>query len=367
MKFEPMSVPLRSEKLVKLLESQNIDGLVVTGLANVRYLSGFSGSAGIVSVRSSDGQMAVTTDGRYEIQIKEELELHGVKAKVFVGKPLSQLNYLSRHLAKAKRVGLEANQIKWGSIPLFEKIFAGKELVPTSNIVEGLRKIKDVGEISRMRAAANCADLAFAKVRHKMIPGATEREIARLLDSEIRKFGAAGNSFPTILASGPNGALPHAQPSERKLEIGDLVVCDFGAVVDGYCSDMTRTVLIGDFRNKELKKIEKLVRKSQELGVQSVRAGVRTTSVDRACRVYIDNSGYGKFFNHSTGHGVGLDVHEEPYVASKMASTLKTGMVVTVEPGIYLEGLGGVRIEDTVVVTENGCQPLTLASKELVA
>ena len=196
--------------------------------------------------------------------------------------------------------------------------------------------------------------------------GITERDFALELDFQIRRLGAAGNSFETIVASGPNGAKPHARPSTRRIDEGELVVLDFGALVDGYCSDMTRTVCVGEPAKPELRRMVDAVAEAQRAGVAAVRAGVAAKDVDAACRAVITDAGWGDAFVHSTGHGVGLDIHEHPLLGKTSTATLDAGYVVTVEPGVYLPGLGGVRIEDTVVVTSDGCRPLTNSPKDLV-
>ncbi|MGH9150935.1 MAG: M24 family metallopeptidase, partial [Acidimicrobiales bacterium] len=202
--------------------------------------------------------------------------------------------------------------------------------------------------------------------RHLLAGGVTEAELALALDSEVRRLGASGNSFDTIVASGPNGAKPHARPTGRPVEPGELVVVDFGAVVDGYCSDMTRTVCVGPPRSGTLVRMVEVVAEAQRAGVAAVGAGRRAVDVDAACRQVIAAAGWGDAFVHSTGHGVGLDIHEAPSVSAVSGDTLAAGDVVTVEPGVYLPDHGGVRIEDTVVVTEDGCRPLTLAPKDLI-
>jgi Xaa-Pro aminopeptidase len=229
--------------------------------------------------------------------------------------------------------------------------------------VEGLRLVKDAGEAARIRAACAIADAALEKVRPRLLEGPTESEFGMELDAAMRSMGAADVSFETIVASGPNGAKPHHRPGLRRIVEGDLVVIDFGALVDGYHSDMTRTVAVGaiDDRSREMLDV---VLEAQDAGVRAVSAGVAAAEVDRVCREIIDSAGLGDAFLHGTGHGVGLDIHEEPRVSGRSTATLVAGHVVTVEPGVYLPGLGGVRIEDTVLVTDHGCDRLTLAPKD---
>ena len=217
-----------------------------------------------------------------------------------------------------------------------------------------------------MEAAADIADAALADVRPLLSNGVSEADFALELDFTMRRLGAAGNSFDTIVAAGPNGAKPHAQPSTRRIEAGELVVIDFGAIVDGYCSDMTRTLWMGDLDSEASRMVE-VVAASQAAGVNAVRAGASCKEVDGVCREVIAEAGWADAFLHSTGHGVGLDIHEAPWVAATSTDTLESSSVVTVEPGVYLPGIGGVRIEDTVVVTDDGCRALTKSPKDLIA
>ncbi len=231
--------------------------------------------------------------------------------------------------------------------------------------MEELRKVKDAGEVDRMAEAARIADEALARVRHRLAEGPTEEEFALELDFEMRRGGASGPSFETIVASGPNGAKPHHRPSGRRIEHGELVVVDFGAVVDGYCSDMTRTLCVGEPASATARRMVDVVAESQRAGVEAVRAGAEGKAVDEACRAIIAEAGWADAFLHSTGHGVGLEIHEDPRVASTSTDTLVAGHVVTVEPGVYLPEHGGVRIEDTMVVTDEGCLVLTNATRSL--
>ena len=244
--------------------------------------------------------------------------------------------------------------------------FPEADLVPTSALVEDLRKVKDEGEVDRMARAAAIADAALAEVRRLLLDRPTEREVALALDFQMRRAGAEGSAFETIVASGPNGAKPHARPGDRRIEPGEPVVIDFGAIVDGYCSDMTRTLSVGELRSETAQRMAEVVAASQAAGVAAVSAGVGAKEVDEACRAVIRQAGWADAFLHGTGHGVGLEIHEAPRVASTSEDRLVLGQVVTVEPGVYLPEHGGVRIEDTVVVTADGCRRLTNATKEVV-
>lgn len=339
------------------------DALLVTNLTNVRYLTGFTGSAALLLV--TPDELVLATDGRYAFQSAEQLQKAGVEARIEIGNLAGQKAAISGAAAGITRIGLEATDVTWARQRTFAaEWFSSSELVATENVVEELRRVKDAGELVHMQAAARIADEALSNVRPLLADGISERDFAIALDFEIRKLGASGNSFETIVAAGPNGAKPHARPSDRVIREGELVVLDFGAIVEGYCSDMTRTVCAGE-PSPELRRMVDVVAESQRAGVAAVRAGVSAAEVDKICRDVIAEAGWGEAFMHSTGHGVGLDIHEAPWVSATSTDTLAPGHVVTVEPGVYLEGLGGVRIEDTVVVTDDGCYPLTNTTKEL--
>ncbi len=358
-----MDAAARLPRLRDALGEAGCDALLVTNLTNVRYLTGFTGSAALLLVKPDE--LVLVTDGRYAFQSAEQLKAAGVDARIEIGNVAAQKSAVSASAAGIARIGLEASDVTWARQRYFATDwFADAELVATEGVIEQLRRVKDEGELDRMREAARIADDALATVRPLLATGVSERDFAIALDFEIRRLGASGNSFETIVAAGPNGAKPHARPSDRRIELGELVVVDFGAIVDGYCSDMTRTVCAGE-PSPELQKMVDVVAESQRAGVAAVKAGARAADVDKVCRDVIIEAGWGDAFMHSTGHGVGLDIHEAPWVSAVSTDTLAPGHVVTVEPGVYLEGLGGVRIEDTVVVTDDGCYPLTHTTKEL--
>jgi Xaa-Pro aminopeptidase len=359
----PMDVAGRVERLRPLMEAAGCDALVVTNLTNVRYLTGFTGSAAVVLVTADE--LLFVSDGRYQTQSADQLDAAGVPARIEIV-PADPDGVVARaaEAAGVARLGLESQSVTWAQQRRWaSELFAGGELVATDALVEELRLVKDAGEAARIRTACAIADAALAQVRPRLLEGPTEVEFGLELDAAMRRLGAEDVSFDTIVASGPNGAKPHHRPSERRIVEGDLVVLDFGALVDGYHSDMTRTVAVGDI-GEERRRMLGVVLESQDAGVQAVRAGVEAAAVDEACRAVIDDAGWGEAFLHSTGHGVGLDIHEEPRVSGRSAATLVAGHVVTVEPGVYLPGLGGVRIEDTVLVTEDGCDRLTLTPKD---
>ena len=364
--MKPMDVVGRISRLREALAAAECDALLVTSLVNVRYLTGFTGSAALLLVRPDD--LVFVTDGRYRDQSAMELATAGVDARIRVGRTAgSQKEYLQEEASGITRLGLEASSVTWAAQRRYDaEWFPEAELVPTEGLVEELRKIKDPGEVDRMAEAARVADEALGRVRHRLAEGPTEEEFAVALDFEMRAGGATGPSFETIVASGPNGAKPHHRPSNRRIEPGELVVVDFGAIVDGYCSDMTRTLCVGEPASATARRMVEVVAASQKAGVESVRAGVEGKVVDATCRDIIAEAGWADAFLHSTGHGVGLYIHEAPSVSSASTDTLVTGHVVTVEPGVYLPEHGGVRIEDTMVVTDEGCLVLTNATKELV-
>lgn len=357
----PMDHAARVERLRVALD---VDALLVTNLKNIRYLTGFTGSAGMLLVTADE--LLLTSDGRYGTQISQQVTL---PARVEIGLPTRQRDAVKSAAKTFWRIGLEAGHVTWGQQrEMAADWFAHAELVPTAGVVEKLREVKDEAEVARIHAAASIADEALARVLPMLHDGPTETEFGLALDTEMRRLGASGTSFETIVASGPNGAKPHHRPSTRPIEGGDLVVVDFGALVDGYCSDMTRTVSVGEPRDPALsKRMWDVVRESQQAGVDAVRAGATGKGVDQACRDVIGGAGWADRFVHGTGHGVGLDIHEAPAVGVASADTLAAGNVVTVEPGVYLPEHGGVRIEDTVVVTDGGCRALTASPKELVA
>ena len=360
-----MDVAGRAERLRAALAGAGCDALVVTHLTNIRYLTGFTGSAAILVV-GADG-LCFVTDGRYEEQASGQLAAAGVVADLDVGRTVAeQRTIVSRHLEATARIGLEAEHVTWAEERRFaEAWFPSAELVATSGLVEDLRIVKDDGEIARIEAACAIADAALSAVLPLLADGPTERGFALALDAEVRHRGADDVSFETIVASGPNGSRPHHEPGGRAIEAGDLVVIDFGALVDGYHSDMTRTIPVGglDALDATQRRMVEVVTAAQAAGVAAVRAGGSAQAVDAACRAVIEEAGWGEAFVHGTGHGVGLDIHEAPGVSGSSDATLAPGHVVTVEPGVYLPGHGGVRVEDTVVVTAEGCRTLTCAPK----
>jgi Xaa-Pro aminopeptidase len=313
----------------------------------------------------------LVTDGRYRTQAAEQLATSGVGGQVelVVGGAAVQRDALSAGVARAAmgRLGLEADSVTWGAKRRWTEVLRGAEPVPTTGVVETLRQVKDDGELARMGHAAAIADAALGETLPMLAARRSEAEVALALDTSMRRLGAEDRAFETIVASGPNSAKPHARPGPRPIGPGDVVVVDFGATFDGYRSDMTRTFCVGDEPDATMARVFEVVRRAQAEGVRAVRPGAGTGEVDRACRDLITAAGFGEAFEHGTGHGVGLDIHEAPSVGPETTGILATGVVVTVEPGVYLAGVGGVRVEDTVVVTDGGCRPLTCFPKDITA
>jgi Xaa-Pro aminopeptidase len=374
----PLEVDGRLDRLRARLDSagsegRSVDALLVTTPANVRWLTGFSGSAGLLLVA---GERAwLTTDGRYRTQAAEQMASVGVadQIEVVIGDVRTQRQALldGAGATGVRRLGLEADRVTWAAKEDWARAFEAVELEPTRGVVEALRVVKDAGEVARMERAAGIADAALAELLPRLSEAAvdggalTESEFAADLDHAMRRRGAEESAFETIVASGENSAKPHARPGPRRIRRGDAVVIDFGATFDGYRSDMTRTFFVGEPPDDELAKVWTVVSESQQAGVDQVGPGVAAAAVDSACRQLIAEAGWGERFEHGTGHGVGLDIHEAPAVGPGSTAILEAGTVVTVEPGVYLPGRGGVRIEDTLVVTDRGSRSLTRFPKEV--
>jgi Xaa-Pro aminopeptidase len=358
-----MDVPARLDRLRAALAATGADHVLVTHGPNVRWLTGFTGSNGQVLV--TPDRLLVITDGRYKTQIEAELDRSGVEATVEVTST-EVGRILGEAIPEATALALEANHITWSRRDQIARWLPQRELVASDRMVEELRKDKDPGERSSLEQAAAMADLALAEVGPMLGTGPTVRAVARLIDDLMIDLGAGGPSYDTIVAAGPNSALPHAHPTDRVIEGGDLVVIDVGARVDGYGSDMTRTFVAGGSPTAEQRRLFDAVIEAQAAGVAAVSAGVEELSIDQTCRAVLADHGLAEAFVHGTGHGIGLEIHEEPILSPRSTGILRSGFVVTVEPGVYLPGRGGVRIEDSVVVRDGGCDPISHSPKSLV-
>jgi len=348
----------RINKLYELLAGAGIEAFYVTNPENRFYLSGFSGTAGALLLCRND--LFLLTDFRYANQAG--LESPDFEVIEVTGSYIETLE----QILKKKNVfllGCEGDHLSYNQFLALKDKLAGIDIKGTSGLVEKLRLNKDRAEIKKIEEAVRLADQAFEQILPVIKPGVPEREIALKLEYSMRSMGADGIAFNIIVASGPRSALPHGVASSRILQRGDLITMDFGAVYHGYHSDITRTVVLGKPEPRQ-EEIYSIVLEAQVQAVKAVRSGVRASDIDRVARDIIARRGYGDYFGHSTGHGLGLNIHENPRLSSKDETILQAGMVVTVEPGIYLPDWGGVRIEDTVMVEESGCRVLTRAPKE---
>lgn len=351
----------RRERAVAALAASGVRALLVTKMVNVRWLTGFTGSSAMVLLDAEGDVDLFVTDGRYREQAATELAAAGVEAEVVVTTTPAD-TFAAWVSGWSAAVGLEADDLSWATATTAaQEWFAGVEVLPTRGVLEAPREAKEAAEVARIEAAAGIADGALAEVAGSLAPGVTEAEIAVALESAMRRSGAESAAFDTIVASGPHSALPHHHPGPRPLALGDLLVIDMGATVDGYRSDMTRSFVLGD-PTADQRRLLDVVGAAQAAGVAAVTAGVAARDVDAAARGVIAEAGWADAFVHPTGHGVGLEIHEPLRLAATSAATLAAGHVVTVEPGVYLPGTGGVRIEDTVEVVAGGCRPLTRSS-----
>ncbi|HSS42488.1 MAG TPA: aminopeptidase P family protein [Solirubrobacterales bacterium] len=345
----------RGDRLEALLAEKELDRFLVTDLTNVRYLTGFTGTNG--ACICGRGARLFLTDFRYTERAAAEVE--GWETETLAG---DWLKGIAERLEG--RVGFEDDQMSVRLLEkLSEKLGEGVEMVAAGGLVEQLRRVKDAEELAAIAEASKLADSVWEWSLEQGLSGRPEREVARAAEARIRELGG-DPSFPAIVAAGPNGALPHAEPGEREIGRGELVVFDMGAMLDGYCSDGTRTFATGD-PGEEGRAVYEVVRQSQQAALEAIRAGVTGEDVDTAARKLIDDAGYGERFGHALGHGVGLEVHEGPRLAQRSDDVLAPGEVVTVEPGVYLPGKLGVRIEDLVVVTDEGLRNLSSLPKDL--
>jgi Xaa-Pro aminopeptidase len=350
----------RLQAAARVKDAQAADGLLVFGLTNIRYLSGFTGSDAVLLLTGDDSR-TLLCDSRYTLQARDEagccdLFEYKVKSEGVVSLLAGR---------GCRRVAFDAEKVPVSFFNTLAAALPSVELVPLADELDQLRCVKSAAETAAIEHAATLASAAFRAVLPLVKPGVSERRLAFELEMEMRRAGADTTAFDFIVASGERGALPHAHPTDRLVREGELVTFDFGVCCDGYNSDETVTVAVG-MPDEKLLEIYRVVKEAHDLAIAAVRPGVVCSDLDAVARGHIERCGYGAFFGHGLGHGVGLEVHEKPVVSSRSRQVLEAGMLVTIEPGIYIPSLGGVRIEDLVAVTTDGCRILSRVNKELV-
>lgn len=350
---------LRVEKLRKKMQEENLDSFLVTSPYNLRYLTNFTGTTGLAVITLE--KAFFITDFRYTEQAAAQAQ--GFEIIKNVGPIFDEVANLVRK-EELHSLAFEETTVSFLEYSVLEEIIDA-ELVPVSQMIEELREVKDEEEIAIIEKACHIADMAYDHILKMIQPGMTEIEVANQLDFYMRSLGASGVSFDTIVASGLRSAMPHGVASKKIIEQGDLITLDFGCYYEGYVSDMTRTFAIGD-PGEKLKEIYQIVLDAQLAVIDAAKPGMTGVQLDEVARDYISKHGYGEAFGHSTGHGIGLEIHEGPNVSSRAEKQFVPGNVITDEPGIYLPGIGGVRIEDDLLITEDGNRVLTRSPKELI-
>jgi Xaa-Pro aminopeptidase len=349
----------RQEVLKSKLASDGLDGIFITHLTNVRYICGFTGSAGSCLV-TPDGSYFLS-DGRYTEQANQEVK----GCTIHIG--------THNHFQTAKNEGLipdglnlafEKDRVTVGQYDIIQSLLPKTKWQGTSLVLEKLAAVKDKIEIDVLRTAVEITDKAYESIIPMLKPGTTEKQVASTLSSFYMKHGD-GEAYSPIVAGGPNGALPHAQPSERPFEKGDFIVIDAAAKYAGYHADMTRTPVVGEATEKH-HEVYQIVKESQQRGIDAAKASVSCKAVDTACRDYINSKGYGKYFIHGTGHGIGLEIHTWPRFSEISNDVVEENYVMTIEPGVYIPGWGGVRIEDDVIIRKDSCEVLNQTTKDLI-
>ncbi|HEY3306945.1 MAG TPA: Xaa-Pro peptidase family protein [Desulfuromonadaceae bacterium] len=349
----------RRAKLERFFNSYDVDAILLTNLLNVRYLCGFSGSEGALLLTRDAGWFLC--DSRYTTQAAAEVR--DVEIYQFV----SKLDSISELIAEKQlsRIGFESGSMTVADFKALAEKLVNVALVAIDSDLDQIRTCKDQDELAQLQGVAAIASVSLLAVLPLLKPGLGENAFARELEFEMRRRGADGRAFDFIVASGKRGAMPHGRASDKLIEVGELVTIDFGAAKDGYFSDETVTVVMGQPEERQYE-IYQVVKEAHDLAIAEVRPGITGSELDSVARDYIRGKGYGDYFGHGLGHGVGLEIHEKPTVSPRSDTIIEEGMVFTIEPGIYIPGFGGVRIEDTLVVTDRGYQLLTQVSKELL-
>ena len=351
----------RLETIKEQFNDLKIDSFLIKNLANIRYLTGFSGSAGNVLITKDKNYFI--SDFRYKTQSAKEVDKN-FEIIIYVQNSLSFLkDLIEKH--DLKKIGFESNFMTFNDVLGLKEEFKNTEFIPVDSLVEKIVMVKNEKEILATRKAVEITDRTFSDLLKIIKPGITEREVSAHISYLQKMYGADGDSFDAIVASGERGAFPHARPTDKKIATGELVTLDFGCTVEGMKSDMTRTIAIGEISD-ECKNIYSIVKEAQQKALEKVKAGMSTKEIDSVARDFIREKGFGNNFGHGLGHGVGYDIHEKPALNERTDYILQINNIITIEPGIYVEGTGGVRIEDDVIVTEEGCEILNSSPKELI-
>ncbi len=348
-------IQLRSQ-----FDALKVDAFLITFPPHLRYMSGFSGSNGVGIVTRSAASLL--TDGRYASQVKSEVK--GWRILITQDGLFEEIQK-KKLLPHETRVGFDGNTLVYGQFRHLKKTFPRLKFLPKVDCIENIAAVKDAHEIAMIRKAVAITDEVFKEILRLIKPGVSELDIAAEISYRQRKHGAEADAFETIVASGVRSALPHGRASSKNIAHGELVTLDFGAVYEGYHSDMTRTVVVGK-ASSEVRKIYAVVLDAQKKAIEAARSGLKTKDLDAVARGYIRKHGYDKYYRHSLGHGLGLQIHEAPRISVMSKATLVEGNVVTIEPGVYIPNFGGVRIEDDIVVRNGSCEVLTRSPKELI-
>ncbi len=354
----------RLEKFRQCMAQEKMDGFLITQPENRRYLSGFTGSSGVLII--TETRQALATDSRYYEQVRQqcpEWEL----VEVGYGFVENMVEILLGMELGGRRVGFEAGHLSVATLHAWERALKGRLILThTEGFVEGLRMQKDEAEVARLKKAITLADETYAYITRWIRPGMTEQQVAWELESYMRTHGASALSFEPIVASGPHSAMPHADPTERVIQAGEPITLDFGCVVEGYCSDLTRTFCLGEPADEQYLQVWHTVLKAQQTAEQGAKAGMTGEAIDKLARDVIEQAGYKDYFGHSLGHSVGLAIHESPRFSFTYKNEVPANAIMTVEPGIYIPGWGGVRLEDMALVRADSLEILTAAPKQAV-
>ncbi len=349
------------KRVQNLLQELSLGAVLISNGNNMRYISGFAGATGYLYL--SEQRHAVVTDFRYTIQAEQEADGYEIITIGNGGYEEALNDLLSSD--KISRLGFEAEDMLFADYHRLKDKLKVEELVAIGHEITNMRRIKSTKELEYIRQAEGIGDKVFTEILSFIKPGMTELEVAARIEYLLKLYGASGVSFPAIVASGINSSMPHAVPTQKKIEVGDFLTMDFGCVYEGYCSDMTRTIMIGKANDKQ-KKVYQTVLNAQLAALEFIKAGYQGKEIDKVARDLIYQAGYEGCFGHGLGHSVGLHIHENPRLSPLEEDVILAGMTETVEPGIYIKGFGGVRIEDLVAVTEDGCENFTHSSKELI-